>query len=279
MSNTLVGRTIIHSTIRRTLKRSTSLVLAALVCIAASSARAQVTAYQPAVAVTAPPVDLFTPSTGYPNLGRVGVDKLGNVFYNSSGTLYEIAAAIPVATQTPVPLVTGLGSNNSSAVTVDANGNLWVSNGNGQDTGASIYSGLIFIPASSAGVPNTSLVANGTTGTSVNTITAACNTSNFGALCAYGNMGGNNITGYYVQISDIQVLVSGGTTTVYIVDYLDNNTKTSGYGCNYSRVFSFTTTNPNTGTLIADQLPCNNSGGNLAVRSDGQCLLRRHQAG
>jgi hypothetical protein len=228
------------------------------------TAEAQVTAYQPVVVVTAPAVSLFTPVTGYPNIGRVGVDKLGNVFYNNAGTLYEIPASTPVVTGTPLALVTGLGTYNSQSVTVDANGNLWVSVGNGHDTGSGSYSGVIVIPATATGVPNTALVVNGTTGTPLASITAECNTSNFTALCDYGNMGGANLTSYYVQASDIAVRVTTAGTTVYIVDYDDN--VSSGA---YNRVFSFTTTNPNTGTLIADHLPSNNGGGNLAVDAAG----------
>ncbi len=234
-------------------KRISALVLAAVAAIIVPSLNAQ--SYVPPVVTTAS-TTLFSNGSTSMGPGRVGVDKAGNVFYInhvSPYTLYEIPAASPAVTvTTPVPLITGLGVNNSNAVFVDANGNLWVANGNGSATpagGSSESIGLVKIPAT-GGIPNTAALTAG--GETLNVVAAVNCTATSTMPCVYqDNTFATNITNYYSQPSDLYVSATGN---VYFVDYYDGISSGA-----YNRIVEFNIATPATGTLLADNLAHNNA--------------------
>ena len=238
----------------RQTKRISTLLLVVLAAVVAPCLSAQ--SYVPAVVSTAS-TTLFSNGPTSIGPGRVAVDKAGNVFYInhlSPYTLYEIPAASPAVTvTTPVTLITGLGQYNANGVFVDSNGNLWVANGNAAN--------LLEIPAS-GGIPNTAALAAG--GEAASTVAATSCTATSTVPCAWpANSYASNITNYYSQPSDIQVVTIAGTTYVYFVDVYDGNSSGA-----YNRVVSFSLSNPNTGVVIADELTHNYNAG-IAVDGSG----------
>jgi hypothetical protein len=222
-------------------------------------AAAAIPSYYIPTAVPTSTSTLYAGASGL-NPGRVSVDKAGNVFYighvsgASTSTLYEIPASSPVVTvTTPTPLITGLAQYNANSTFVDAAGNLWVSNGNVSVTGTGP---LYEIPASN-GIPNTASLSGGVV---LTTITAPC-TAAPTTPCVFSSSTAHNITGYYLQATDIY---SDGQGNVYVMDYYDSNS--SGH---YNRVFKFNTSSPSTGTLLVDNLT-SNSYAQITVAGDGK---------
>ena len=237
-------------------KRISTLMLVVLAAVVAPGLSAQ--SYVPEVVSTAS-TTLFSNGTTSMGPGRVAVDKAGNVFYInhvSPYTLYEIPAASPAVTvTTPVTLITGLGQYNANGVSVDSNGNLWVANGNGAN-------GLLEIPAS-GGIPNVAALTAG--GEAASTVAATSCTATSTVPCAWpSNSYASNVTGYYSQPSDVQVVTIAGTTYVYFVDVYNNTSKGK-----YNRVESFSLSNPNsTGVIVADELTYN-ADAEIAVDGSG----------
>ena len=181
--------------------------------------------------------------------GRIGVDKLGNVFYighagGSTSTLYEIPASSPAVTvSSPTVLVSGLGSSNANSVFVDQGGNLWVSNGNGSG-GA-----LLEIPASS-GVPNTAAITGNaaySSGLVISAITTAC-TSSSTAPCLWA------ASSILSSLSSLQIgdIYSDGVGNLVLVDV--NDSVSSG---SYNRILSFATSSKGNAKVLADKLTSN----------------------
>ncbi|WP_185827377.1 chitobiase/beta-hexosaminidase C-terminal domain-containing protein [Edaphobacter aggregans] len=237
-------------------KRISALLLVVLAAVVVPCLSAQ--SYVPAVVSTAS-TTLYSNGSTSMGPGRVAVDKAGNVFYInhvSPYTLYEIPVASPAVTITaPVPLITGLGQYNANAAFVDSNGNLWVANGNGAN-------GLLEIPAS-GGIPNVAALAAG--GEAASTVAATSCTATSTVPCAWpSNSYASNVTGYYSQPSDVQVVTISGTTYVYFVDVYNNTSKGK-----YNRVESFSLSNPNsTGVIVADELTYN-ADAEIAVDGSG----------
>ncbi|SNT10324.1 Chitobiase/beta-hexosaminidase C-terminal domain-containing protein [Granulicella rosea] len=235
----------------------------ALIAVSARSSMAQTNPYSFYIptAVTTATTTLYSAGSTSIAPGRVGVDKLGNVFYvnhtsGTSSTLYEIPAASPAATITsPTPLVSGLGALNSNSVFVDASGALWVSNGNG--AGAA----LVEIPAAS-GVPNIAAIkANSgyvATGLPIGSLTTAC-TASATAPCVW-SASSINSSFTSLQVGDVY---SDGAGNVYLVDIADNVSSGS-----YNRMIQFKTSAAGTVSVLADKL-ATNAYAQVTVAGDG----------
>ena len=219
-----------------------------------SAARAQ--SFVPPIVTTAT-TTLLSGASGSSNIGRVGVDKAGDVFYidHSSNTLFEIPAASPAVTSTaPVALVTGIGAYNSEAAFVDPNGNLWVANGNGSASvaGSTEYIGLLEIPAGPNGLPNVAALAAGETVAQMAAVNCSATTT---TPCVWqDNAFATNITNYYSQPSDVAADAAGN---VFFTDYNGGN------------IISFNTATPATGTKLAAE-PTKNVAASIAVDGAGK---------
>jgi sugar lactone lactonase YvrE len=227
-----------------------ALAIAALAAIVGGSLAHAATPYSYYIP-TAIPTATSTLYTGSASItpGRIGVDKLGNVFYighasGSTSTLYEIPVASPVVTvSSPTALVSGLGSANANGVFVDAGGNLWVSNGNGSG-GA-----LLEIPASS-GVPNTAAITGNaaySSGLAISAITTAC-TSSSTDPCLWA------ASSILSSLSSLQIgdIYSDGAGNLVLVDV--NDSVSSG---SYNRILSFATSSKGSAKVLADKLTSN----------------------
>ena len=219
---------------------------------AGMAAPAQAQSFIPPVVATAQTTLLSGASSANP--GQVAVDKAGNVFFinhNSPVTLYEIPAASPAANNNaPIALITGLGQYNSNGLFVDPKGNLWVANGNGTATvnNATAYIGFVEIPAGTNGIPNTS----GLSSTTVQTFAGTnCSTSSTTVCVWPANTFAVNITSYYSQPS---TLTGDAAGNIVFYDY------------NSSKIISFNTATPGTGTLLATAPTANNQ---ASVAIDG----------
>lgn len=191
-------------------------------------------------AQTVPPVVFTSPQTLVNisgNSGHVAVNSLGDAFYvsQSTSTLYRL----PAGSTTPIALVTGLSGGRS--VSVDSNNNVYA---------PSNYSGYIvqvpYVGGSYAA------------GTAVSSITAACTVPATAPCRALSS--GAGTTGYYLQSADVAFDASGNA---YVVDERDNvcNQSSSATTCNRLLKFAFSNgAYATTATLLADNLPQNNSG-------------------
>lgn len=252
--------------IRRTNLCALAMLLAALgdfsgVMGAASAQSNPYSSYIP-VAVPTATSTLFTNGSTAISPGRVGVDKLGNTFYvahvsGSASALYEIPnTGIAGTTNSPTPLITGLGQVNSNSVFVDAAGALWVSNGNG--TGGS----LIEIPAVD-GVPNVAAITGnsnyGSTGLPMTNVTDTCSATSTAPCTWSASSIESNLTA--LQIADIY---SDGAGNVYLVDLADSVSNGA-----YNRVVQFKTSAAGTLNVIADKLTTN-AYAQVTVAGDGK---------
>jgi hypothetical protein len=173
--------------------------------------------------------------------GRVVVDKAGNVFFvnHATYTVYEIPVSATTTPNAPVPLLTGLTASSGNNLFLDASGVLWVAN-----NGSTL---LVEIPALN-GIPNTALVANGGSGTSISSISTACTASPTTA-CYWSNTSiqtPSSTSGAITSITAIADIFSDGAGNVFLLD--SNDSASSG---SYDQIIRFSTSSPTTATYLA----------------------------
>jgi sugar lactone lactonase YvrE len=251
------------------------LFAALTLCLCVAVTNAQALSYVPPAVTTAPTTLFSGSSDSNGNPGRVAVDKAGNVYFivnGSSSTLMEIpASSPPVTNSSPLTLVTGLGEYNTHAVTVDANGNLWVTTGNAggitTSNGSTDYLSMAEIPAVN-GVPNTAAIPSG--GESLTAMDAThCATGNT-TPCTIPNYWMNTPSGASTGVSGPQVedFYVDAAGNVYYLDVYD------GISVNGNNQFLIAEVNPIASPQTATVLflstdKSQNDSGQIVVGGDG----------